>query len=136
MDTVIETRDLIKRFGGKTAVDHLTLSVPRGAICALLGDNGAGKTTTIRMLTGLLPADAGNATILGQDSWSAASALRRRVAYVPEPPAERSPIASPWARLLRVPGPLCWPRARPLSGRRTARFGCPCRPGPDEPAAR
>src|SRR5204862_3884175 len=74
------------RFGGKTAVDHLTLSVPGGAICALLGDNGAGKTTTTRMLTGLLPADAGSATILAQDCWSAASALRRRVAYVPERP--------------------------------------------------
>src|SRR5438132_6096046 len=86
METVIETHDLSKSFGGKPVVDRLTLTVPQGAICALLGDNGAGKTTTIRMLTGLLPADAGSATILGQDSWSAASALRRRVAYVPERP--------------------------------------------------
>src|SRR5438270_813915 len=61
-------------------------TVPRGAICALLGDNGAGKTTTIRMLTGLLPPDSGTATILGQDCWSAAAALRRKVAYVPERP--------------------------------------------------
>jgi ABC-2 type transport system ATP-binding protein len=86
METVIETHDLCKRFGSKPAVDRLSLSVPRGAICALLGDNGAGKTTTIRMLTGLLPADAGTATILGQDCWSAAATLRRRVAYVPERP--------------------------------------------------
>ena len=86
METVIETHDLTKRFGGKTVVDRLNLSVPKGAVFALLGDNGAGKTTTMRMLTGLLPADAGSAKILGQDCWSAASALRRRVAYVPERP--------------------------------------------------
>jgi len=86
MDTVIETRDLCKSFGGKPAVDRLSMAVPKGAIFALLGDNGAGKTTTIRMLTGLLPADAGWATILGQDCWSAASALRSRVGYVPERP--------------------------------------------------
>jgi ABC-2 type transport system ATP-binding protein len=86
METVIETRELCKRFGARPAVDRLNLKVPRGAICALLGDNGAGKTTTIRMLTGLLPPDSGTATILGQDCWSAAAALRRKVAYVPERP--------------------------------------------------
>ncbi len=86
METVIELRNLTKHFGGKLVVDHLDLSVPKGAIFALLGDNGAGKTTTIRMLTGLLPADHGSATILGQDCWSAAQALRSRVAYVPERP--------------------------------------------------
>src|ERR1700674_4893133 len=86
METVIETRDLTKRFGGTLAVDGLTLTVPRGAIMALLGDNGAGKTTTLRMLTGLLPPDAGSASILGQDCWAAAVALRGRVAYVPERP--------------------------------------------------
>ncbi len=86
MDTVIETRDLTKQFRGKPAVDRLNLAVPKGAIYALLGDNGAGKTTTIRMLTGLLHPDSGSATILGKDCWSAASALRSRVGYVPERP--------------------------------------------------
>src|SRR5271163_2039001 len=86
MEAIIETRNLLKTFRGKRAVDQLNLCVPKGAVCALLGDNGAGKTTTIRMLTGLLPPDAGTATILGQDCWSAAAALRRRVAYVPERP--------------------------------------------------
>jgi DNA-binding transcriptional regulator YhcF (GntR family) len=61
MDVVIATRGLSKRFGGKTVVDRLDLTVPRGAIYALLGDNGAGKSTTIRMLTGLLPPDSGRA---------------------------------------------------------------------------
>ncbi len=86
MDTVIEIKDLTKRFGGVLAVDGLNLSVPKGAILALLGDNGAGKTTTLRMLTGLLPADAGSAKVLGQDCWTNAVPLRRRVAYVPERP--------------------------------------------------
>ncbi len=86
METIIETRDLTKRFRATLAVDRLSLTVPRGAIFALLGDNGAGKTTTLRLLTGLLPADAGTARMLGLDCWSAAVALRRRVAYVPERP--------------------------------------------------
>jgi ABC-2 type transport system ATP-binding protein len=86
MDTVIEIRGLTKQFGGKIAVNQLRLSVPAGAIFALLGDNGAGKTTTIRVLTGLLPPDAGSATILGNDCWSAAAKMRSRVGYVPERP--------------------------------------------------
>src|SRR5581483_5700425 len=86
MDTVIETHDLTKRFGGRTAVDRLNLAVPQGAIFALLGDNGAGKTTTMRMLSGQLPPDAGRALVLGEDCWAAAVALRTRVGYVPERP--------------------------------------------------
>lgn len=86
METVIELRELTKRFAATVAVDRLTLTVPRGAIFALLGDNGAGKTTTLRMLTGLLPPDSGSAQMLGHDCWSAAVTLRRRVAYVPERP--------------------------------------------------
>jgi ABC-2 type transport system ATP-binding protein len=86
METVIQTEQLSKRFGATQAVDRLDLAVPLGAIFALLGDNGAGKTTTIRMLTGLLPPDAGRAVVLGQDCWSAAIALRSKVGYVPEKP--------------------------------------------------
>ena len=86
MDTVIATEGLTRYFGSKRVVYRLDLAVPRGAIYALLGDNGAGKSTTIRMLTGLLPADAGRATILGQDCWHNATALRHRVGYVPEKP--------------------------------------------------
>jgi len=84
MDTVIDIRELSKRFGGKIAVNQLNLTVPAGSIFALLGDNGAGKTTTIRMLTGLLRPDAGKATILGEDCWASAVKLRSRVGYVPE----------------------------------------------------
>src|SRR6267142_2097777 len=86
MEPIIDIRGLTKRFKGKTAVNRLTLAVPKGAIFAFLGDNGAGKTTTIRMLTGLLRPDAGRATILGQDCWVAAARLRPHVGYVPERP--------------------------------------------------
>lgn len=86
MDPVIQTTDLTKHFRSRVAVDRLNLSVPAGAIFALLGDNGAGKTTTIKMLTGLLRPDSGSARILGIDCWSGAVKLRERVAYVPERP--------------------------------------------------
>jgi ABC-2 type transport system ATP-binding protein len=86
MDTVIATQGLTRHFGGRKVVDRLDLTVPRGAIYALLGDNGAGKSTTIRMLTGLLPADMGRASILDLDCWQSATELRHRVGYVPERP--------------------------------------------------
>jgi ABC-2 type transport system ATP-binding protein len=86
MEPVITLQELTKRFKGKPAVDRLSLTVPRGAIFGLLGENGAGKSTTIKMLLGLLRADDGTATILGQDVWQGAVALRHSVSYVPEKP--------------------------------------------------
>ncbi len=86
MDSIIATQGLTKIFGGRIVVNRLNLNVPQGAIFALLGGNGAGKSTTIRMLTGLLPPDAGLARVLGEDCWSAAIELRHRIGYVPEKP--------------------------------------------------
>ncbi len=86
MDTIIATHGLTKIFGGRAVVNRVNLTVPQGAIFALLGGNGAGKSTTIKMLTGLLPPDAGTATVLGQDCWTDAIGLRHRVGYVPERP--------------------------------------------------
>jgi ABC-2 type transport system ATP-binding protein len=83
---VIETHGLSKSFGGSTGIDRLDLTIPAGAVFALLGDNGAGKSTTIKLLVGLLPPDAGHATILGKDCWKDAIALRHQVGYVPERP--------------------------------------------------
>src|ERR1700735_3058959 len=64
--TVIEVDGLTKRFGGLTAVDHVTFTVERGSVVGFLGPNGAGKTTTLRMLLGLVTPTAGTATINGQ----------------------------------------------------------------------
>jgi ABC-2 type transport system ATP-binding protein len=85
-DDVIVTDHLVVRYRGKTALDGLNLRVPRGAVYAFLGDNGAGKTTTMKILTGLAPADAGRASILGRDCWTRATELRHRVGYMPERP--------------------------------------------------
>ena len=58
---VITARDLTRRFGDFTAVDHVSFSIERGEIFGFLGSNGCGKTTTMKMLTGLLPATTGEA---------------------------------------------------------------------------
>ncbi len=62
---IIETIGLTRRFGRLTAVDDLTLAVPRGAVYGFLGPNGAGKSTTLRLLLGLIRPDAGEARLFG-----------------------------------------------------------------------
>jgi ABC-2 type transport system ATP-binding protein len=66
-ESAVEISGLTKRFGDFTAVDTLSFRVPKGSIFGFLGPNGAGKTTTLGMLLGLIPIDAGSATILGFD---------------------------------------------------------------------
>jgi len=66
-DTVIEIRDLSKRFDGVAAVQAVSFAVARGATVGLLGGNGAGKTTTIGMMLGLIVPSGGSITILGED---------------------------------------------------------------------
>jgi ABC-2 type transport system ATP-binding protein len=80
---VIEVSGLRKAFGKTQALDGLDLFVSAGEVHGFLGPNGAGKTTTIRVLLGLLRADAGSARLLGGDPWREAVALHRRLAYVP-----------------------------------------------------
>lgn len=65
----LELRQLYKRFGDRTAVDGISLTVPAGSFYGLVGPNGAGKTTTLSMATGLLVPDAGSAFIHGVDVW-------------------------------------------------------------------
>jgi len=84
-DVIVADR-IVVRYRGKTALDELSLRVPRGSVYAFLGDNGAGKTTTMRILTGLAPADSGRAEILGLDCYARALELRHRVGYMPERP--------------------------------------------------
>jgi len=86
-DLVVETRGLRKVFRDRghkvVAVDGLDLAVERGGVHGFLGPNGSGKSTTIRVLLGLLRADAGAVSMLGGDPWSDAASLHRRLAYVP-----------------------------------------------------
>ena len=83
MTTAISVSGLVKSFGRTRALDGLDLSVCTGEVHGFLGPNGAGKTTTIRILLGLLRADAGEARLLGCDPWRDTSTLHRRLAYVP-----------------------------------------------------
>ncbi len=80
---VIEIESLVKTFGPTRALDGLDLRVRSAEVHGFLGPNGAGKSTTIRVLLGLLRADAGAVRLLGGDPWADAPALHRRLAYVP-----------------------------------------------------
>ncbi|WP_433300332.1 ATP-binding cassette domain-containing protein [Actinoplanes sp. CA-030573] len=83
MSEAIDAEGLIKRFGKVTALDGLDLRVRTGEVHGFLGPNGAGKTTTIRILLGLMRHDGGRVRLLGGDPWGQATALHRRLAYVP-----------------------------------------------------
>ncbi len=74
----IQTDQLTRSFGNLKAVDRLTLEVPRGTVFGFLGPNGSGKTTTIRLLLGLLDADAGSAQVLGFNTRTQADEVRVR----------------------------------------------------------
>lgn len=82
--TAIDIQNLTKHFGTKTAVDGLSLAIEEGELYALLGVNGAGKTTTIRMLTGLLPPDEGDALLLGRSIVREAARAKQFVAVSPQ----------------------------------------------------
>jgi ABC-2 type transport system ATP-binding protein len=79
----ITVSGLVKTFGKHRALDGLSLSVATGEVHGFLGPNGAGKSTTIRVLLGLLRADAGDVRLLGGDPWREATALHARLSYVP-----------------------------------------------------
>ncbi len=81
MTALLETRDLVRRFGSFTAVDRVTCSVRPGEVVGLLGANGAGKTTTIRMLAGLLAPTQGEALLLDRRP---DRSTRRHLGYVPQ----------------------------------------------------
>ena len=83
METAIGARGLVKAYGRTRALDGLDLDVRAGEVHGFLGPNGAGKTTTIRVLLGLLRSDGGTVRLLGGDPWRDATALHRRLAYVP-----------------------------------------------------
>jgi drug efflux transport system ATP-binding protein len=82
MPTVIETRDLTKRFGQLTAVDHLNLSVAEGEIFGLVGPDGAGKTTTLRMLCALMDPSEGAAQVAGHDVVRESQAVKDQIGYM------------------------------------------------------
>ncbi|MBM3609157.1 MAG: ABC transporter ATP-binding protein [Alphaproteobacteria bacterium] len=82
--TLVETRDLVKRFGGFTAVDGISFKVGRGEVVGFLGPNGAGKSTTMRLIAGFLEPTSGSAAIAGHDSHEDALEARAQLGYLPE----------------------------------------------------
>src|SRR6266436_5742240 len=73
---------MTKRFGATTVVNDIALQVRTGEVCGFLGPNGSGKTTFIRMLCGLLRADAGSGTCLGHDVIHESEEIKRHVGYM------------------------------------------------------
>jgi ABC-2 type transport system ATP-binding protein len=82
--TILNTRELTRRYGELTAVDKLTISIEAGEAFGLLGPNGAGKTTVIKMLATLLPPSSGSADIAGSDIIHQPAQVRRVIGYVPQ----------------------------------------------------
>jgi ABC-2 type transport system ATP-binding protein len=78
----IDVEGITKTFGDKTVVNGLAMQVRRGEIYGFLGPNGSGKTTFLRLLCGLLKADAGSGTCLGFDILTESAAIKRRVGYM------------------------------------------------------
>jgi len=82
VSSTITVAGLSRRFGNLTAVDEVSFEVRRGTIFGLLGPNGSGKSTIIRMLCGVLPPSAGDASVLGHDIRTDSEAIKRRIGYM------------------------------------------------------
>ena len=81
-ENAIEVTGLVKRFGDKTVVDNVSMSVRTGEIVGFLGPNGSGKTTTIRLMCGLLTPDDGEGRVLGFDLRTESLRIKREVGYM------------------------------------------------------
>ncbi|MCP1102873.1 ABC-2 type transport system ATP-binding protein [Aequitasia blattaphilus] len=82
-NSIVEVKDVTKRFGKFKALDGINMTLEQGEICGFIGPNGAGKTTTIRILMGMINASEGRAEIFGKDAWKDAVELHKRIAFVP-----------------------------------------------------
>ena len=83
---MIEVRDLVKRYGSHTAVDHLSFTVEQGKVYGFLGPNGAGKSTTMNIMTGYLGATSGEVVVDGHPISAEPQEVKRRIGYLPEIP--------------------------------------------------
>jgi ABC-2 type transport system ATP-binding protein len=83
-EPVIEVAELTRRFGAKTALDSVSVSMPRGAVYGLVGANGAGKTTLIKHILGLLRAESGSVRVFGLDPVADPVGVLSRIGYLSE----------------------------------------------------
>ena len=108
MSTVVDTKNLTKRYREKLAVNALNLTIEEGEVFGFLGPNGAGKTTTILMLLGLTEPTSGEVSVCGFDPRSQSLEVKKRVGYLPESPGFYDDISARenllyMARLNRIP---------------------------------
>ena len=83
-ESVIQVSELTRRFGAKTALNSVSLSMPRGAVYGLVGANGAGKTTLIKHILGLLRAESGTVRVFGRDPVAEPVSVLSRIGYLSE----------------------------------------------------
>ena len=83
---MIEIKDLVKKYGEKRAVDHISFTVKKGEILGFLGPNGAGKSTTMNILTGYLSATSGEILVDGLDILEHPVEAKKKIGYLPEQP--------------------------------------------------
>ncbi len=81
---IVETEDLTKKYGSRTAVDHLNIKIEEGEVFGFLGPNGAGKTTTLLMFLGLTEPTSGRAKVIGFDPTREPFKVKEKVGYLPE----------------------------------------------------
>jgi len=109
---MIELQDVVRDYGGRRVVDRVSLAIPEGAFCALVGSSGAGKSTTLKMINRLLAPTAGRIRIGGEDvSTLAPETLRRSIGYV----IQSVGLFPHWTvadNIATVPRLLAWPRPR------------------------
>ncbi|WP_339061093.1 ABC transporter ATP-binding protein [Tepidibacillus marianensis] len=82
MTTAISCTNLTKKFGSITAVNHISLEIPKGSIYGFLGPNGSGKSTTIRMLCGLITPTSGSGTVLGYSIVKDSEKIKQQIGYM------------------------------------------------------
>ncbi|HEV2702452.1 MAG TPA: ABC transporter ATP-binding protein [Steroidobacteraceae bacterium] len=83
-ESLVTTRSLGKRFGNKSVLHDISLSVAPGSVVGIIGKNGAGKTTLLEILLGFSPASNGRAELFGEDSFALSSASKTRIGFVPQ----------------------------------------------------
>lgn len=83
---MIQVKNLVKRFGDHTAVDHISFHIEKGQIYGFLGPNGAGKSTTMNMITGYIAATEGEVIINGHDIYEEPELAKKSIGYLPELP--------------------------------------------------
>src|SRR5260221_1273971 len=86
-EPLVAVENISKRYGQRTAVEGVTLTLRAGEICGFVGANGGGKTTTLRMLAGILTLDGGRGRVLGFDLVRESAKIRDRGGYMPPRPS-------------------------------------------------